>query len=235
MPEHLTRKELLKTDHFTETVEHAADYFGMHRKQALQVGVGIVAAIIAAVGIYLWLDHAGSVRAAKLSEAMQIAAAPVGPAQQPGGLAYATEDQKDAAETKAYTEIASQYGSTKEGAIAEYSLAGMAAANGKNDEARKRYMEVADSGSKEYASLAKLALAELDYAEGKNADSEKILRDLMDHPTAVVSKEQATLTLVHQIAKTRPAEARTLVTPLLTESGQVGQMATAAKAEIPGK
>jgi hypothetical protein len=41
--------------------------------------------------------------------------------------------------------------------------------------------------------------------------------------------------LVHQIAKTRPAEARTLVTPLLTESGQVGQMATAAKAEIPGK
>jgi len=94
---------------------------------------------------------------------------------------------------------------------------------------------VADSGSKEYASLAKLALAQLDYAENKPADSEKILRDLMDHPTAVVSKEQATLTLVHQIAKTRPAEARTLLNPLLTESGQVGQMATAAKAEIPGK
>jgi hypothetical protein len=235
VPEHLTRKELLKTDHFTETVEHAADYFGMHRKQAMQVGVGVVIAIVAAVGLYLWLDHASSVRAAKLSEAMQIASAPVGPPQQPGALAYATEDLKDAAETKAYTEIASQYGSTKEGAIAEYSLAGMAAANGKNDEARKRYTAVADSGNKEYASLAKLALAQLDYAEGKTADSEKILRDLMDHPTAVVSKEQATLTLVHQIAKSRPAEARNLVTPLLTESGQVGQMAAAAKAEIPGK
>ena len=235
MPEHLTRKELLKTDHFTESIEQAADYFGMHRRQAVQVGVALVVAIIAAVGIYLWLDHASTVRAAKLSDAMQIAAAPVGPAQQPGAVSYPTEAQKDAAETTAYTEIASQYGSTKEGALAEYTLGGMAAANGKNDEARKRYTQVADSGSKEYASLAKLALAQLDYAENKPADSEKILRDLMDHPTAVVSKEQATLTLVHQIAKTRPAEARTLLNPLLTESGQVGQMATAAKAEIPGK
>lgn len=166
---------------------------------------------------------------------MQIATAPVGPSQQPAAVVYLTQAEKEAAETKAYSEIASQYGSTKEGAIAEYSLAGIAAANGHNDEARKRYTQVADSGSKEYASLAKLALAQLDYADGKAADSEKILRDLMAHPTAVVSKEQATLMLVHQIAKTRPAEARSLVEPLLTETGEVGQMATAAKAEIPAK
>lgn len=235
MPEHLTRKELLKTDHFTETVEHAADYFGMHRRQAVQLGAGIVIAAIAAVGIYLWLDHASSVRAEKLSAAMQIATAQVGASGSPAAVVYLTQDQKDAAETKAYTELASEYGSSKEGAIAEYSLAGMAAANGRNDEARKRYTQVAGSGNKDYASLANLALAQLDYAEGKTADSEKILRDLMAHPTAVVSKEQATLTLVHQIAKTRPAEARSLLDPMLSEPGEVGQMAVAAKAEIPGK
>ena len=148
MPEHLTRKELLKTDHFTETVEHAADYFGMHRRQAVQIAGAAIIAAVAAVGVYLWLDHASSLRAAKLSEAMQIATAQVGASQQPAPVVYLTQDQKDAAETKAYTEIASQYGSTKEGAIAEYSLAGMAAANGHNDEARKRYTQVADSGSK---------------------------------------------------------------------------------------
>jgi hypothetical protein len=233
--EHLTRKELLKTDRFTETVEHAADYFGMHRKQAVQVGAGIIVAAIAAVGIYLWLDHASTVRAAKLSAAMEIATTQVGPSTQPNSVVYLTQAEKDAAEKKAYSDLAAQYGNTKEGAIANYALAGLAAGDGKNDEARKRYMQVVESGSKEYASMANLALAQLDYAEGKAADSEKILRDLIDHPTAVVSKEQATLTLVHQIAKTRPAEASKLLEPLLTESGEVGQMATAAKAEIPGK
>ena len=235
MPEHLTRKELLKTDQFTETVEHAADYFGLHRRQAVQIAGAAIIAIIAAVGIYLWLDHASTVRAAKLSAALDIATATVGPSQQPSATVYLTQAQKDAAETKAYSEIVSQYGSTKEGAIADLSLAGMAAANGRNDEARKRFMHVADSGGKEYASMARLALAQLDFAEGKNADSEKILRDLIAHPTTVVSKEQATLTLVHQIAKTRPAEARTLLDPMLTESGEVGRMATAAKGEIPAK
>ena len=111
----------------------------------------------------------------------------------------------------------------------------MAASAGRNDEARKRLSQVIDSGSKEYASLAKLALAELDYAESKPADGEKLLRDLIAHPTAVVSKDQATLSLVHHLAKTSPAEAQQLVAPLLTESGQVGQAASAARAEIAAK
>jgi predicted negative regulator of RcsB-dependent stress response len=232
--EHLTRKELLRTDQFTQTIEHAADYFGMHRKQAAQVVAGVAVAAVAAVGIYLWLDHAASIRAAKLSEAMQTASAQIGPALQ-GSLSFPTQDAKDAAEIKAFSAIAAQYGSTKEGAIAEYSLAGLASASGHNDEARKRYEKVADSGNKDYASLAKLALAQLDFGEGKTAESEKILRDLMANPTAVVSKEQATITLVHQIAKTRPAEARAMLDPLLKEPGELGQAASAAAGEIPTK
>jgi hypothetical protein len=156
-------------------------------------------------------------------------------AAQAGGTSFPTQEAKDAAVSDAFSKIAAQYNGSREGAIAEYTLAGLATDAGRNDEARKRYQAVVDSGSKEYASLAKLALAQLDFAENKNADGEKLLRDLMENPTALVSKDQATLALVHQIAKTRPAEAHKLLTPLLVEPGEVGQLAAGVNAEIPLK
>ena len=235
MTEHLTRHEILKSDQFQVSAGTAFDFFNMHRRQVLQIAGAVLLIAIAATGIYFWLDHARKARTEKLSEAMQIADAPVGPATQPNVVSYPTADAKDAAEQKAYSQIAGEYSGTREGAIAEYTLAGMATSNGKNDEARKRFNQVIDSGSKEYASLSKLALAELDYAESKPADGEKLLRDLMAHPTAVVSKDQATLTLVHHLAKTSPAEAQQLLAPLLTETGQVGQMANAVRSEISAK
>lgn len=235
MTEHLTRQEILKSDQFQLSAGNAFDYFNTHRRQAFQIAGAVLLAVAAAVGIYFWLDHSSNVRSEKLSEAMQIADAPIGPATQPNVVSYPTQDAKDAAQQKAFSQIAGEFSGTRQGAVAEYTLAGMAASAGKNDEARKRFGQVIDSGSKEYASLAKLALAELDYAESKPADGEKLLRDLISHPTAVVSKDQATLSLVHHLAKTSPAEAQQLLTPLLTESGQVGQMAASARAEIAGK
>jgi predicted negative regulator of RcsB-dependent stress response len=231
--EHLTRKELLKTDRFSLTAEHAADYFGAHRMRVFQAAGAVVLAALLGVGVYFWMQHAAGVRRDKLASALQVQEAPVGPAAQPGAISFPTQDAKDAAVSKAFSEIAAQYNGSHEGAIAEYTLAGLATDAGRNDEARKRYQAVIDSGSKEYASLAKLSLAQLDFAENKNADGEKLLRDLVDHPTALVSKDQAALALVHQIAKTRPAEAHKLIGPILSESGEVGQIAAGVNAEIP--
>ena len=232
MPEHLTRREL-KSDSFTVSVEHAADYFGLHRRQILQIAGGVLLAVVLGLGIFLWMQHARSVRTEKLAEAMAVAEAPVGPAAAPGsGLSYATQAAKDSAELKVFSDLAGQYHGTREGAVAEYTLAGMAVTAGREDEARKRFTAAIDSGDKEYASLAKLALAQIDFSDGKPADGEKLLRDLMDHPTTVVSKPQATITLARMIAPTRPAEARELLKPLMAETGDVGQVATSAQADI---
>jgi hypothetical protein len=233
--EHLTRHEILKSDVFQLSAGNAFDYYNTHRRQVLQIAGAVLVAAIAAVGIYFWMQHSSEVRTEKLSEAMQIAEAPVGPSTQPNVVSYPTQDAKDAAEQKAFSQIAGEYNGTRQGAVAEYTLAGMAASAGKNDEARTRFNQVIESGSREYASLAQLALAELDYAEGKPADGEKLLRELIAHPTAVVSKDQATLSLVHHLAKTSPAEANQLLKPLLTEPGRVGQAATSARAEITSK
>lgn len=235
MAEHLTRKELLKTDRFSLTAEHAADYFGLHRTQVLQLAAAVVLAAVLGAGIYFWMDHAAGVRREKLAAALQVEETPLAAAAQPGATSFPTQEAKDAAVAKAFSDIAAQYNGSREGAIAEYTLAGLATDAGRNDEARKRYQAVIDSGSKEYASLAKLALSQLDFSENKNADGEKLLRDLIDHPTALVSKDQATLALVHQISKTRPAEARKLLMPLISEAGEVGQVAAGVNGEIPIK
>jgi hypothetical protein len=233
--EHLTRKEL-KTDQFAVTAEHAAEYLGMHRRQAIQVGGLVLLAVILVVGGYFWMEHARSVRAEKLSEAMQSADTPIaGPAAQPGTVTFPNQQAKDAAETKAFTDLARNYSGSSEGAVAEYTLGGLAMTAGRNDEARKRFQAAADSGSAQYASMAKLALAQLDFGENRADEGQKILQSLIDHPTAVVSKAQATVTLARMISRTHPMEARALLAPLTKEAGEVGQMASAAQSDIPAK
>src|SRR5262249_42504980 len=82
----------------------------------------------------------------------------------------------------------------------------------------KRYKEVADSGNKPLASLAKYSLAQLYFVQNKNKEGEALLRDLIAHPTAFVSMEQATFTLAQALAKSNPTEARRLVEPLRTST-----------------
>jgi len=64
---------------------------------------------------------------------------------------------------------------------------------GKLAEAEKLFQEVAQKGDQKYASLAKFSLAQLYFGDGRADLGEKTFRDLIDHPTLFVSKEQATL------------------------------------------
>jgi predicted negative regulator of RcsB-dependent stress response len=92
---------------------------------------------------------------------------------------------------------------------------------------------VAQHGNANFASLAKLSLAQIYYADGREAQGEKILRDLIDHPTALVSKEQATVTLARYLIIKRPAEARKLLDPLKTIGGPVGQLVLSLYGQLP--
>jgi hypothetical protein len=99
-------------------------------------------------------------------------------------------------------------------------------------DAEKLFQEAANAGDKNYGPLARYSLAEVYFAEGRPADAEKILRDLMQHPSIFVSKEQATIALARGIASTKPDEARKLLDPLRIASGAVGQAAVAALSEL---
>ena len=72
------------------------------------------------------------------------------------------------------------------------------------------------------------SLAELYSAKGNTAEAEKLLKDLVDHPTTTVSKDQALISLAKLYSKTKPAEARKLVEPLLkAPDTNAGRIATA--------
>jgi len=82
---------------------------------------------------------------------------------------------------------------------------------------RKKYQEVADHANKNTASLAKFALAQIASQENKSPEAEGLLKDLIDHPTDLVSADQATITLAEVIKTKNPAEARKLLDPLVKE------------------
>jgi len=116
------------------------------------------------------------------------------------------------------------------GWIGEYYLGCIAADAGKLDEARKRFQAVADGAGKDYASLAAYSLAEADYMENRDAEGEKILRGLIEHPTIVLSKEQATIALARHLGKTKPAEARKLLEPIVSSASAASQAAVSVLA-----
>lgn len=235
MPSNLTRKELLKQDKFTVEAEHTVNYLSEHRKEAIRYGGIALAVIVIIAAVFYYRSSQVSVREQILGEAIALKNAPIGQAPPGGGPSFATQEAKDAGVAKAFTKLAADYSGTEEAWVAEYYLAAAALDAGKVDEARKKDQDVADRADANYASLAKLALAQLDFAENRTAEAEVLLKGLMDHPTDLVSKTQATFTYANIIAPTRPDEARKLYTQLAGEKSDVGQMATTALASLPQK
>jgi hypothetical protein len=227
----ITRKEL-KKDKFALEVGHTVEFLEAHRKQFILYGSIAVAVIVVAAGLYYYNQRRHVTRQEGLRGALSAMDAPVGPSPAPGILTYGSAEEKTRAVTKAFTDLATRYSGSDEGAVARYYLASMALDQGKLDDAAKMLSEVAGSDNQDYASLAKFSLAELYASQGKTAEAEKLLRALVDRPTIMVSKEQATIELAKTIAPTRPDEARKLLEPLRSAPGALGRAAMTAYGEL---
>lgn len=235
MASNFTRKALLKQDKFTVEAEHTVDYLSTHRKEAIRYGAIALAVIVIAAAVFYYRSSQLSVREQILGEAIALSDAPVGQPAQGAGASFPTQTAKDDAVNKAFTKLAADYNGTQEGFVAEYYLAARALDAGKVDDARKKYQDVADHADANYASLAKLALAQLDFAQNRAAEAEALLKGLMDHPTDLVSKAQATFTYANVIALTKPDEARKLYLQLVSQKSDVSQIALTALNALPQK
>jgi predicted negative regulator of RcsB-dependent stress response len=231
----LTRKELLKQDKFTVEAEHAVDFFSAHRKEAVRYGGIALAVIVIVAAVFYYRSSQQSVREQILGEAIGLSTAPVGQPAQGGGPTFPTQTAKEDAVTKAFTKLTSDYAGTEEAFVAEYYLAAKALDAGKVDDARKKYQDVVDHANPNYASLAKLSLAQLDFAENRGAEAETILKDLMDHPTDLVSKTQASFAYAKIIAQTKPEEARKIYMQIAGEKSDAAQIALTAMNDLPQK
>jgi predicted negative regulator of RcsB-dependent stress response len=227
----ITRKEL-KTDKFALEVEHTVTFFEEHRALALRYGGIAVLVALLIVGLVIYRGRQRTARQQELAAAIQVQEAPVGSGPA-GAVSFPTQAEKDKAAIKAFADLATKYRGTEEGIIAENYLGSIAADEGKLTDAESRFKSVADSGNDMLASVAKLSLAQIYQVQGRNKEAETLLRNLMDHPTDLVSREQAAFTLARLLAKTNLAEARKLVDPLRTSSNPtVSQQAITLSAEL---
>jgi predicted negative regulator of RcsB-dependent stress response len=227
-----TRKEL-KTDKFAQGVGSGFEFVAHHRSQMVRytlIGLAVVAVI---VGVWAYRSHQATARAELLTKAMQIDEATVG-APQPPRLSFPTIADKEKARIAAFTNVATTYPGSQEGAIAQLAVAAAQSDEGKIDEALKTLQAVSDSAPAPYASVAQLSMAQIYQSQGKNAEAEKLLRKLIDNPTVFVSKDQATLELAKLLAKSNPDEARKLVAPLsASPRNAVSRAAVAVLGQIP--
>ncbi len=214
-----TRKEL-KGDKFAEEVFDIFDWASVHKAEVIRYGAIAAAVVVIAIGGVIYQRSQAEARQEALAQALQIDEGAVGPGAPPSIMHYDTPADKDKARVKAFTDLATKYSGTQEGAFGSFALASDAVDKGNLAEAEKRFREVADSGPKAYAALARSSLARVLMAEGKTADAQKILKDLADSPTLTVSKEAATLDLAQAMGKTDPAGALKLLDPLRTSSRQ---------------
>lgn len=227
-----TRKQL-KQDKFAQEVGQTFEFVTEHRQDLIRYGAIAAVVVLIAGGVYYYQKHAASLREQALAQALVIEDAKVSPTPQPPNMTFATDAEKDAAWNKAFTDLATKYRGTQEGAIAGLYLASRLAEKGKLDESIKTLKDVVDSAPKDYASLAKVSLAEAYAGQGNLTEAKKLMQDVVDHPTVLVSKDMAQIELAGMIAPTDPAAARKLLDPLRTARTAVSRAAITAMGKIP--
>jgi predicted negative regulator of RcsB-dependent stress response len=228
----ITRKEL-KTDKFALEVGHTVDFFEEHRREALRYGAVALVVILIAAGVYFYRGRVAGERQQVLSGALQVLEAQVGPPS-PGVLSFPTGQAREQAGSRKLTELAAKYPGSNEGVIAQYTLASMAADDGRLAEAEKLFKDAIATGNGPYGSLAKISLAQIYFASGRTAQGEELLRGLIDKPTVLVSREEATIALARGLARSKPIEARKLLDPLRgSRNTAVSQVAVQLYSEIP--
>lgn len=230
----ITRKEL-KTDKFALEVGQTFTFFEEHQNDLIRYGGIAVGVVVLIVAYTVYSRHQQVGREEALAQAISLQEAPVGGLSATGGRTFPTQPAKDAATTKAFSDLAVKYSGSAEGEIAQYYLGAIKADAGDMAGAEKQLQEVSQKGDAKYASLAKMSLAQIYFGTGKDTQGEALLRDLMAHPTLFVSKEQAAVTLARFIMVKNPAEARKLLDPIKLQSGPVGQLALTLSGQIPAQ
>jgi TolA-binding protein len=225
----ITRHDL-KTDQFAQQVGHIVEEVEAHRSQVIRYGAATVVAVVLIAGAFWFVHSRKQARELELAKVMRIWSAPVGA---PGGGEYSYSDAaaKDKAFSKAASELIANHSGSDQAGAAEYLLAVRAADQGKLDVAERNFKQAVSDGGSEYGALAKLALADVYATQGKTADAEKLLKELIEKPSVLVSKDRATIALARIYLKSRPLEARKLLEPLRTQTTSVGRVAVSMLAE----
>lgn len=229
---HLTKKDL-KNNPLTHEVEVGVQYVTSHRGLLTKAAIALGVILIGAAGYMYYSNSQNAARGKALFDARKVMGAPIGGTAKPGQPTFTSEEEKDKAVAAAFNKLASDYPGTAEAGIAKLYVASAKADKGDLDGAAADYRQVIDNAPEEFASTAKVALGQLLIGQGKTDEGKKFIQDVIDHPTAFVSSEQASLALARAQMHTNPAEARKILDPLTKSRAAISTVALDMLGQLP--
>ena len=230
-----TRRQL-KQDSFSrvtiEAAEKTAHWSVEHRSTLIVSAIVVAVALAVGIGGWYYLNDQDQKASLELSIAVRTTETPLRPAdapEQPDFPSYTSAKARSEAAQKQFQAIVDKYPHTHSADMARYFLGVTAAALSDNNTAERDFKEVASSGNKDVSAVAKVALASLYGQTNRPKDAVPLYQELINKPTASVSKVTAQLQLAELYQNSnQPLDAKRLYEQVKKENpgNEAGQLAT---------
>ena len=206
----------LKQDAFSRVTIGAAEktaHWSVEHRNTLAIAAVVAAVIVAAVaGGWYYLSTQDEKASFDMSQAVRTLEAqllPPGVPPQPDVPSFTSAKDRAEAARKQFQAIVDKYPHTRTADMSRYFLGVTNATIGSDAAAENNFKAVASTGNKELASVAKLALASLYSNTSRTKDAVALYQELMNKPTASVSKATAQLQLAELYqASNQPLDAK---------------------------
>ena len=204
MSERLTVKEIkqdIREDEFRSFVGRLFEKIEENPSAVVGSVVGIVALVLAVVGVFAFLDSRKANANEQLGEALRIFKAPIvedGADPQATAPSFATDDERRARAKEALAEVSSGDAAK----VAQLLEADIALEEGDKETARKIWEDFLASNDDNLLSLSiRLNLIHLDRAEGRSAELANELQQELDGSQKSLPED----VLLYELARTREA------------------------------
>ena len=192
----------LKQDAFSRVTigaaEKTADWTVQHRTTIIIAAIAAVIVIGGVIGAWYYLNAQDEKASLDLSIAVRTMDTPLRPAgtpEQPDFPTFTSAKERAEAARKQFQAIADKYPHTRSSDMAHYFLGVTAQTLSDNSTAERSFKEVASVGNRDLAAVAKNALAALYAQISRPKDAIALYQELINKPTASVSKVSAQLQL----------------------------------------
>lgn len=232
----------LKQDAFSRATfgvaEKTADWTVEHRTTLI---VSVIAAVIVIGGVaggWFYLNTQDEKASLDLNVAVRTLDTQLrapGTPEQPDFPTFTSAKERAAAAQKKFQTIVDNYPHTRTADMAHYFLGVTSAELSDNAAAERNFQQVASNGNREVASLAKDALAGLYGQTNRSKDAIALYQELINKPTASVSKVTAQMQLAELYQNSnQPQEAKRIYEQIKKDNptGEAGQLATQKLAQL---
>jgi tetratricopeptide (TPR) repeat protein len=232
----------LKQDAFSrvtiDAAERTADWSVAHRTTLIISVVAVAIVLAAVIGGWYYLSAQDEKASFDLSQAVRTMDTQLrapGTPEQPDFPTFTSAKDRALAAQKQFQAIVDKYPHTRTADMARYFMGVTAATLSDNAAAEHNFKDVASSGSREVAAVAKSALAALYGQTNRVKEGAALYQELINKPTASVSKVAAQLQLAELYqTSNQPLDAKRLYEQVKKENptSEAGQLATQKLTEL---